>query len=298
MFTFNGHNPVLSKTVIHILLAIQSVLAAYQHHINSSIQCPDVVSFCPFKPPTTTFCLHFTIRSSISIPPALSPSRLFILLLLAGDINPNPGPPKCLNITYANIRSINNKYPAIAKFIFDNDTDLFAMSETWIRPDITSANLSEITPPGYSRGGGLGFFVKDGLDASVVSTKTYTTFENFLIKISKNKESFYFLNIYRPPSSSTPAFFEHFQSFLEDIHPTTENLAIIGDFNLHLDTTCSNSKTFHSMINSFDLIQKVNFPTHIHAHTLDQVLTKSSNDNISNVRTTDAFLTIFQLVSL
>ena len=53
--------------------------------------------------------------------------------------------------------------------------------------------------------------------------------------------------------------------------------------------TCSNLKTFHSLINSFDLIQKVNFPTHIHGHTLDQVLTKSNNDNISNVRTTDAF---------
>ena len=26
-------------------------IAAYQHHINSTIQCPDVVSFCPFKPP-------------------------------------------------------------------------------------------------------------------------------------------------------------------------------------------------------------------------------------------------------
>ena len=76
---------------------------------------------------------------------------------------------------------------------------------------------------------------------------------------------------------------------MEDIHLTTENLAIIGDFNLHLETTCSNSKTFHSLINSFDLIQKVNFPTHIHGHTLDQVLTKSNNDNISNVHTTDAF---------
>ena len=139
------------------------------------------------------------------------------------------------------------------------------------------------------RGGGLGFFVKDGLDASVVSTKTCSTFENFLIKISLNKESFYFLSIYRPPSSSTSTFFEHFQSLLEDIHLTTENLAIISDFNLHLETTCSNSKTFHSLINSSDLIQKVNFPTHIHGHTLDQVLTKSNNDNISNVHTTDAF---------
>ena len=97
------------------------------------------------------------------------------------------------------------------------------------------------------------------------------------------------MNIYRPPSSSTSTFLEHFQSLLEDIHLTTENLAIIGDFNLHLETTCSNSKTFHSLINSFDLIQKVNFPTHIHRHTLDRVLTKSNNDNISNVHTTDAF---------
>ena len=142
--------PVLKMIFFHILLTIQPVIAAYQHHINSSIQCPDIVSFCPFKPPTTTFCLHFSIKSSILIPPALSPSRLFILLLLAGDINPNPGPPNCLNVTYANIRSINNKYPAIAKFIFDNDTDLFAMSETWIRPGTTSANLSEITPPGHN----------------------------------------------------------------------------------------------------------------------------------------------------
>ena len=120
------------------------------------------------------------------------------------------------------------------------------MLETWIRLDTTSANLSEITSPGYNlyqqsrevcRGGGLGFFIKDGLDPSVVPAKTYTTFENFLIKISLHKESFYFLNIYRPPYSSTPTFFEQFQSLLEDIHNTTENLVIIGDFNFHLETT-------------------------------------------------------------
>ena len=58
---------------------------------------------------------------------------------------------------------------------------------------------------------------------------------------------------------------------------------IIGDFNFHLETTGSNSKTFHSLTDSFDLTQKVNFPTHIHGHTLDQVLTKSNNDYISVV---------------
>ena len=177
------------------------------------------------------------------------------------------------------------------------------MSETWIRPDTTSANLSEITPPGYKlyhqprvarRGGGLGFFVKNGLDPSVVPTKTCTTFENVLLKITL-QESFYLLNIYRPPSSSTTSFFDQFQSLLEDIHHTTDDLVIIGDFNFHLETACSNSKTFHSLIDSFDLTQKVNFPTHIHGHTLDQVLTKSNNDHISNVHTTGAFSDHFSI---
>ena len=178
------------------------------------------------------------------------------------------------------------------------------MSQTWIRPDTTSANLSEITPPGYNfhqqpceghLGGGLGFFVKDGLDSSVAPTKTCTTFENFLIKISLHKESFYFLNIYRPPSSSTSTFFEQFQTLLEDIHHTTENLVIISDFNFHVESTSPNTKTFNSLIDSFDLTQEVNFPTHIYGHTLDLLLTKSNNDHILNVHTTDAFSDHFSI---
>ena len=142
------------------------------------------------------------------------------------------------------------------------------MSEMWISPDTTSANLTDITPPGYilyqqpsevCRGGGLGFFIKDGLDQFIVPSKTFTIFENFLIKISLHKETFYFLNIYRPPSSSYPTFFKQFHSVLEDIHRTTKNLVIIGNFKFDLETTCSNSKTFHSLIDSFNLIQKVDF---------------------------------------
>ena len=95
---------------------------------------------------------------------------------------------------------------------------------------------------------------------------------------------FYFLIVYRPPSTSIATFFEEFQSLLESIHLTNDNLAITSNFNIHLDTTFSKSKTLHSLINLFDLIQKVNFLT----HTLDLVLTKSNNENTSYVHTTDA----------
>ena len=50
-----------------------------------------------------------------------------------------------------------------------------------------------------------------------------------------------------------------------------------------------------SFFDSFDLTQKVNFPTHIHGHTLHKVLTKSNNDYISIVHTSDAFFDHFSI---
>ena len=70
---------------------------------------------------------------------------------------------------------------------------------------------------------------------------------------------------------------------------------IIGDFNYHIESTSSNSKAFNSLIDSFDLTQKVNFPTHIYGHTLDLLLTKSNNDHILNVDATDAFSDHFSI---
>ena len=70
---------------------------------------------------------------------------------------------------------------------------------------------------------------------------------------------------------------------------------IIDDVNFHLESTSSNSKTFNSLIDLFDSTQKVNYPTHIYGHTLDLLLTKSNNDYISNVHTTDAFSDHFSI---
>ena len=81
----------------------------------------------------------------------------------------------------------------------------------------------------------------------------------------------------------------------ENFHLTTYNLVIIGDFNINLNTSCSNSKSFHSLIESFDLNQKVSFPTHVHRHTLNLLLIKSNNDSISYAHTSDAFSSSFTL---
>ena len=152
-----------------------------------------------------------------------------VLMLSVSALSPPPPPPPpppthhllfTLHHLILNTNSTSStKYPAIAKFISDNDTDLFAISEAWIRPDTTGANLCKITPPCEKLARGLPqwrptLFGNNRFDPSIVPTKT---FENFLIKISLHKESFHFLNIYRPPSSTTPTFFKQFQSLLKII---------------------------------------------------------------------------------
>ena len=58
---------------------------------------------------------------------------------------------------------------------------------------------------------------------------------------------------------------------MENAHLTNDNRVFISDFYIHLETTCSNSKTFDYLIEAFDLMQEVNFPTYIHGHTADLV---------------------------
>ena len=62
---------------------------------------------------------------------------------------------------------------------------------------------------------------------------------------------------------------------------------IVGDFNLHLDTPSATTTTFNDILASFDTKQHVNFPTHIHGHWLDILITRSSCKNIQTPTVAD-----------
>jgi hypothetical protein len=88
-------------------------------------------------------------------------SRLFIntsiaiiLLRLSGDIESNAGPvfeiPGCLKrglkVSHLNVRSLLPKIDLVRLFISKNPFDVFTLSETWLKPSITNA---EINIPNY-----------------------------------------------------------------------------------------------------------------------------------------------------
>ena len=92
----------------------------------------------------------FVTSSKSSIRHIQSPSFVILLgLLLSGDIQPNPGPTSTtFNVCTLNIRSLLNplKYTAIADLAETRNIDAFALTETWITPSATSAELRNATP--------------------------------------------------------------------------------------------------------------------------------------------------------
>ena len=227
------------------------------------------------------------------------------LLLLAGDINPNPGPPSThqLNFTLCNARSASsitldiNKPALIQDFLLTNDTDLLALTETWLSPLTPQTVLNSLTPSNYSMihvprpsgtGGGLAVIFKTCLRISQIPVPTFHSFESLCVRLSLPSTSITILCVYRPPSSPKSNFFSEFATLLESLSSSPSELLLAGDFNFHLDHPIPTSDApFVDLLDTFSLSQHVDFPTHISSHTLDLLITRSSSSLITSTSSTD-----------
>ena len=243
------------------------------------------------RTPSATFLLFAPQRAFRF----LSPSVL-AFLLLSGDIELNPGP-VTFTVCTLNIRSILHPLhsAALSDLIDSHNPDLFCLTETWIKPTTTSAELLNCTPPNYSftsiprnhsgnnstTGGGTGFLIREPFTELPTRLPDFSSFESssITLQLSRSKISVY--NIYRPPSSSpvskpNSVFLDDFNSFLSFAATTPHEFIITGDFNIHLDNPTDHlTSQFLSLLSSFNLTQHVNFPTHNKNHILDLVITSS-----------------------
>ena len=265
----------------------------YQPIPHSSVcQCLDSVPLLFFaKSPHASLALCARPRTSF---------LLSLVLLLAGDVELNPGPRAAspppshyFNIYCQNTRSVTvindsiNKPEMIQQYIQDNDIDFLFLTETWIYSDSPPSMANSLTPTDYSflqiprpagRGGGIAAIFKSKFSLTSVNTTTFSSFEHVLLRFTCGTKSYLFLIVYLPPICSKATFLSDFSSLLEDLAASPYEFIAIGDFNLHLDdTNDSYSTSFKTLLETFDLKQHISSSTHSSGHTLDLIITKSTS---------------------
>ena len=174
----------------------------------------------------------------------------------------------------------------VKDFAVDNDVDILALTETWLRPgNIDDIDVGTLRPTGYrflhvprsqGRGGGVGVLFKDSLDVNTSVTDSYETFEFIDVRL-RNCQSVRILIVYQPPNNTSCAlFFEEFSRLLEHVlSEPSASLMIAGDLNFHMENS-NNALTrqFIEILETFDLKQRVFSATHASGHTLDLLITR------------------------
>ena len=191
----------------------------------------------------------------------------------------------------ANLQSVKSqgKSSVLLDCILKTGIDVFAMTETWLRDNDTTASL-EFFPSETCKlfqqnrssgrnGGGTALLIKKSIDVRKIESRKITSFEYLEFKISTDSLRVRIVTIYRPPYSTvhpvTPAtFLEELSSYLESIILTPESLLLTGNFNFHVDIDDDpNAKLFRELLDSMGLKQYVTGPRHMNGHTLDLLIT-------------------------
>ena len=276
---------------VRLLLCIVG-LFVHCHKSQNRIQtrCDVGLHGCKYDGPTTKSILFIYVRTHRVTFCEKASFRQLALVLLSGDVALNPGP---LKFGFANCRSIRNKDPILCDEIQTGNFDVFGLTKTHIKALDTPSFLDELMPEDFSlvhtnrenkRGGGVGFFIKSAFDFKTIHSPEFSSLENHTVCLNLDGRRLFLGIIYWPPASSVVKFFEDFLSYVGFLYSLSSTFVICGDFNFHVDIMSPTVSEFKSVIDSCCLSQYINFPTHLHGHTLDLLMAPSEFSAISDVK--------------
>ena len=200
-------------------------------------------------------------------------------------------------LAHINARSITNKSSPIQHYLHDQEVDICAITETWVKANDQTAP-KEILPPGYNIitkprpdlrcRGGLAIVYKSLISVTETECDVVqgTVLEALKIKVKQqNERSLNLYVIYQYPNTSMLEFVGILSDTLEqNILADRGDLILIGDFNVHMDNPMdSDTILINDFLDSFNLINKIDFETHQNHQTLDLIITSYDYDSITNV---------------
>jgi hypothetical protein len=155
---------------------------------------------------------------------------LCILLMVAGDIETNPGPPRnlTLNMGHINARSLNieDKFDEICCLVHNVNLDILAVSETWLNDSISSDSLNiqgfaliiRLDRQNGRRAGGVALYISSSIAYRRRFDLENCEFELLFVEFKICNTNFVCAVCYRPPNYSAimnSAFLTHLQNCLD-----------------------------------------------------------------------------------
>ena len=197
-----------------------------------------------------------------------------------------------INIKVLNARSICSDPLVLRELIIDEKIDIFCITETWLHEGdtVSVANLVPDThvlyhvPRPTGKGGGVGVVLSKSFQSSKFFDRSCPSFECLELIVSQNNKKFSFYIIYKPPNTLMSSFASDFESFLLESEGNPWDSIYVGDFNIWIEIENDiNSERFRDILESFNLKNIVNSPTHISGHTLDLVITRNTCEIINEL---------------
>ena len=218
-----------------------------------------------------------------------------ILLILAGDIELNPGPQQSttsheLSIIHTNIGSLRNKIDELSIEASKLNLDVVTVSETWLNETIDNKDiaLSGFSPPirldrhGH---GGVAIYLKSDMICKTREDLHVDGLEALWVETKVNQTTLLICSLYRPPSARA-TYWELIEESIKRASDTSHKFIVLGDFN----SDCRNNQYYEhyqllDITQRYNLTQLVNEPTRFtetSARCIDLVLT-SDEEIISDI---------------
>ncbi|CAG4957419.1 unnamed protein product [Colias eurytheme] len=197
-----------------------------------------------------------------------------------------------LRVGFLNPGSLSTNHDEFLIAMDRHNVDIMAINETWLRegedgraPAVPGYRLRHIPRPTSirTRGGGVGFYIKNGMSARIIPHPVAESIEQMWMKLSLNGQVTIVGTAYRPPWLDINKFLD---ALIDSISSFSwyDSIVIMGDFNVNLlNSSHVNSKKVTSFLQTFNLTQHITQPTHFTDSSetlLDIICTNASVQNV------------------
>ena len=207
-----------------------------------------------------------------------------------------------------NVQGLISKFEKLSSFLFSLSDkfklpDVVCIQETWLKNDIEAPILPNYHPfihncRANSRGGGVGFYVRESL--SYTTNSAYSTFveriyESISIDILFQNKRTTLINLYRPPMCPNLTEAQSFDVFLSNLNKVIDvsrsNTFCFMDSNINLSNKNSEADKFCDLWSTYGFSNLINTCTRItktSSSLIDQIFTNNQQMcGLSGVITSD-----------